>query len=116
MPQQESNTQLALSHCAITMSGSSSDGWSAVGDPQADGACCSSAALSCEGQKSAQSLRVRPDLEDGGRTSYNEIEAAELAARQQPSCCTFPRNCRGMTPVAFMCLILVRFCDSLLFL
>ncbi len=122
MPQQEPSTQLALSHCAITMRGSGSDGWSAVGDPQADGAGCSPAALSCgsvsegEGQKSAQSLRVRPDLEDVGRTSYNEIEAAELAARQQPSCCTFPRNCRGMTPVAFMCLILVRSCDSLLFL
>lgn len=104
------------------MRGSSSDGWGAAGSLQAGGDSGSPAALSLgsvgenDGQQSAQLPRDRlgsggrwtEDLEDGGRTTYNEIEAAELAARQQPSCCTFPRNCRGMTPVAFMCLLLVR--------
>ena len=107
--------------------GSGGDNWGAVGSPRDDSDGCSPAALSCgsvgegDGQQGAQSPRDRPgrreqwtdELEDGGYTSYNEIEAAELAARQQPSCCTYPKNCRGMTPVAFMCLILVRSCNFL---
>ncbi len=107
--------------------GPGSNGWGAVGKPQANCGGSSPVELRCDGssdsdgRQNTQSLRERPgsggdwgdDPDGGGRTSYNDVEAAELAARREPTCFTLPSNCRGMTPVAFMCLILVRYCHLL---
>ena len=109
------------------MNGTGSNGWAAVGKPKADCGGSSPVEVRCDGSsdsdggQNTQSLHERlgsggdweGDLDGGGHASHNDVEAAELAARQEPSWFTLPSNCRGMTPVAFMCLILVRCCDML---
>ncbi len=108
--------------------GPGSDGRGAVGGPQADvGVCCPAAVLSCgsggkgNSRPDTKSLRQRlgdgeewmDDLEEGGRTSYDDMEAEELAAQQQrPFVFTCPSNCKRMTPVAFICLLLVSYCNT----
>lgn len=92
--------------------GPGSNGWGAVGKPKADCGGSSPVELRCDGSShsvgrhNAQLLRER--VGSGGGWG-----AAELAAQQEPSWVTLPSNCRGMTSVAFICLVLVRYCNML---
>lgn len=53
------------------------------------------------------------DLEEGGRTSYDDMETEQLAAQQQrPFFITCPSNYKSMAPLAFICLLLVSYCNT----
>lgn len=116
----------------MVIHGPGSDGWSVVSDPGDVRAGSTPAEVSAAGsgsgsgsssgsddQRELEPLRGRPgsldgdwrgDLEGGGvgGMGYSEEEAAELAQRRQRSFIACPAKCRGATPVAILCLLLVR--------
>eukprot|EP00208_Stichococcus_sp_RCC1054_P005998 CAMPEP_0206147564 /NCGR_PEP_ID=MMETSP1473-20131121/33806_1 /ASSEMBLY_ACC=CAM_ASM_001109 /TAXON_ID=1461547 /ORGANISM="Stichococcus sp, Strain RCC1054" /LENGTH=160 /DNA_ID=CAMNT_0053544537 /DNA_START=92 /DNA_END=571 /DNA_ORIENTATION=+ len=117
----------------MVIHGPGSDGWSVLSDPEDVRAGSTPAEVSAAGsgtgsgsgsgsgsddQRELQPLRGRPrsvdgdwreDLEGGGvgGMGYSEEEAAELAQRRQRSFIACPAKCRGATPVAILCLLLV---------
>ena len=110
--------------------GPGSDGRGAVSGLKADVGGCSRpalAVLSCgsggEGDSRPDTLSL-PQWKDEGAEwtddpeysrciSYENREVTELAARQQRRpCYTCSSSCKSRTPVAFMCLLLVRYCNT----